>query len=149
MTHDERTSGDTNEQSQEDEACQVVYKTSHCRRNRRCEQDESHRQTGPKLISDGSEEETAKDVSRYGHNVGGPDILLAQLKSVFYSGEERCDGEPNEKGNEKGPPGIMKCAHVGASKAKNLKLCSLVGGVYRQGKLALLNLIFVLIDWNL
>jgi len=138
LAHDEGTSGGTNEKTKDGKASGGLDKTSAGGGDGSETEDGSHRNTGSPLVTGRSEDETHEDSTSDSDNGGSPDFLLGQTKIDLDLGKKRSNGEPNEEGDEKSPPGAVEGSHVRAGEGTKLDsggLVILVGvdlnGVFR------------------
>lgn len=95
------------------------------------------------LVAHRTEKETHEDGSSDTNNGGGPDLLLGEPKGILDLTKKGGDSEPDEEGNEKSPPRVVKCSHVRAGKVAKLDLRGSVILVGVDGKdVRLVRLIF-------
>jgi hypothetical protein len=71
------------------------------------------------------------------------------MQSVAHFGQQRSNGEPNEKGNKERPPRIVKGAHVRALEGTNFQLRRLepLIGIDRQVELFSHCLVILVVSW--
>lgn len=87
---------------------------------------ETHKDTGSQLVTQGPHEETHQNSRTNTNNVGRPHILLGDTNVVTDFAQKGGNGEPNEKGNEETPPRTVKGTHVGTTERAELDLGSTV-----------------------
>ena len=126
MTHDECSSGNTDEQTKDDETGRGVDQTGTgggdgCHTKDDCEQN-----TGSDLGTERTKDETHDDGTSDSDDVGCPNLFLGQAESVADFGQKRSDGEPDEECDEESPPGAVECSHVWTCKVAQLDFGGLV-----------------------
>ncbi len=149
LAHDESGSSKTNEETGDGKRSGTVDKTDEGTGDRSSHEYTSHQNTGSELITKGSKNKTHDDGSGNGANVGGPDILLADVERNLYLGKKRGDGEPNEESNEESPPRAMESTHVGSGEVAKLDfgcLIILVGVNLTDVSLVFLELVVLMFD---
>jgi len=120
--HDERTTGNTNKETNNTQTGRTVDGTSQGSGDTGRTQDQSKQDASTKLVTQRSQDESHQNGSSHTHNAGCPDLLLVQVQSHTNLGQQRGDGKPNEEGNEESPPTAVKGTHMGTCKAAEFDL---------------------------
>lgn len=81
-----------------------IHQSDARRGNRGQHQNTAHRNSRAVLVADRAEDKPHANVEGNGADVGCPDILGTQVEIFLDLGQERRNGEPDEEGNEEGPP---------------------------------------------
>jgi hypothetical protein len=126
LAHDEGTSGDTNEETENGKSSGAVDETSQSSWDGSSAEHDGEKDAGTELVATRSKDETHEDGSSDTDNGGSPELLLGEIKGVLDLRQERGNGEPDEESNEETPPRAVEGSHVRASKTAKLDLSSLV-----------------------
>jgi hypothetical protein len=126
LAHDESTSGNSNEQTENGKSGGAVDKTSQSSWDGSSTEHDGEKDACTEFVASRSKDETHEDGSSHTDNRGSPELLLGKVKGDLDFRKEGGNREPDEKGNEETPPRAMEGSHVRASKTAKLDLGSLV-----------------------
>ena len=103
-----------------------VYQANARRRDRSSHQHNAHRHPCAILVTNSTKGEAHANIKGNRTNIGSPNVLRRKSEIFFDQRKEGGYGEPDEEGDEEGPPSKVEGSHVRARKRADLEFGSLV-----------------------
>ena len=129
------------------QSSQGIHQANTRSRDRSQHQDDTHRNPCTVLVANCTKDKTHANVETDSANICRPNILGSQVKIGLDLRKERSDSEPDEEGNEEGPPSKVEGPHVRPSKRAQPELRGLVVLVRIHSK-RVLSLAILLLDFG-